>query len=135
MDVAESATRRSTKPAHVERPLLFSDVDDGSSVHLSVDDVLSPLPRGTLGHPEVGDGMRLIQPENAAGRGSRYRARATYPYCNVIAFGVTGMSVETIECAGEDEGMKFVPLVEKKRAGRHVGHSKGKTHYTPKQDT
>ncbi|CAB3962219.1 hypothetical protein BLA3211_01605 [Burkholderia aenigmatica] len=69
--------------------------------------------------------MRLVQPENTARGGGCYRARAAYPYRDVIPFGVTGMSVKATECTGEDEGMKFVPLVEKKQVCRHVGHSTG----------
>lgn len=45
------------------------------------------------------------------------------------------MSVKATECAGEDEGMKFVPPVEKKRLCRHVEHSRGKAHYTLKKET
>jgi hypothetical protein len=74
--------------------------------------------------------MRLVQSENTAGDGACDRARTTNPYCNVITFGVTGMPVKAIECAGEDEGMKFVPLVEKKSLCRHGGYSTGEIHYT-----
>gem|GEM_PF-4456702 len=114
------------------RPLRLTElhVDDRSSTHLSVDDVLSLLPGGTPCYTKVGVCMRLVQLENTARGGGCYRARAAYPYRDVIPFGVTGMSVKATECTGEDEGMKFVPLVEKKQVCRHVGHSTGATRYT-----
>ena len=79
--------------------------------------------------------MRLVELENAACGGSGYRGRTTYPHRDVISLGVTGVSVKAIERAGENKRMKFVPLVEKKRVCRHVGHSTGEAHYTPKQVT
>ena len=60
----------------------------------------------------------------ACGGGCCHR-RTTYPHRNVITFGVTGMPVKATESAGKYEGMKFVPLVEKKRVCRHGGHSAG----------
>lgn len=103
----------------------FSYVDDRSAAHLSVDDVLSLLPGGSPCRTEVRERMRLVQPEDPACGGNCCRRRTTYPYCNFVTFRVTGMSVKATECAGKDKGMKFVPLVEKNRVCRHVGHSTG----------
>src|SRR5581483_10258394 len=107
-------------PARRQR---FSDVDDRSAGHLSVDDVLSLLTGGSPSRTEIGEGLRLVQSKNAARGGAFYRGRTTYAHRNVIAFGVAGMSVVAVECAGEYKRMKFVPLVKEKRACRHVGHS------------
>ena len=69
--------------------------------------------------------MGLVQPENPACGGACYRGRTTYPHRNVIPFGVTGMSVKAIEPARKNKRVEFVPLVDKKRGCRHVGHSTG----------
>src|SRR5579863_6586076 len=81
-------------------PAAFSHVHDRSSAHLSVNDVHSLLPGCTPCHTEVGECMRLVQPENTACGGGCYCARATDPYRNVIPLGITGMSVKAVECAG-----------------------------------
>jgi len=101
----------------------LSDVDDRSATHLSVDNVFSLLTGGSPCRTEIGECMRLVQPENTARGRACYCGWTTYPYRNVITFGVTGMSVEATECAGKYERMKFVPFVEEKRVCRHVGHS------------
>lgn len=79
--------------------------------------------------------MRLVQPENTACCGGGDCAWTAYPYCNVVTLGVTGVPVEATERARKDEGMKFVPLIEKKRVGRHVGHSAGDGPLYPETDT
>jgi hypothetical protein len=121
--IRQGATCRLGKSGDTARQSRFSHVDDRSATHLSVDDVLSLLTGGSPCHTEVGECMRLVQPENTARGRACYCGRTGYPYRNVIPFGVTGMSVKATERAGEYERMKFIPLVEKKRVCRHVGHS------------
>lgn len=108
-----------------------SHADDRCSIHFPVDDVLPLLPGRTPCHSQIGERMWPVQPENTACGRACYCGRATYPYRDVIPFGITGMPVKASEFAEEDERMKFVSLVEKKRVHRHVGHSTGENPLYP----
>ena len=96
---------------------------DRSTVHLSIDDVLALLGSSASGHAEIRKRVLPLQPENAARAGGTRGVWTANAHRNVIALGIARMPVEVPERALENEGMKFKPLVKKKRGCRHVRFS------------
>jgi hypothetical protein len=107
-----------------------SHVGDRGTVHLSVDDVLALLASSASGHAEIGKRVLSIEPENAACADNTRRVWTANTHRNVITFGVARMPVEATKRALEDEGMKFKPLVKKKRKCGHAHPHQRVVHYT-----
>src|ERR1700761_1902501 len=96
-----------------------SHVSNGSTVDLSIDNVLALLARSASSDTEVRKCVLPFQLENAGCTGGTRHVWTRNTHRYVVTFGITRMSVEMTERARENERINFKAFVEVKHVSGH----------------
>src|SRR6202012_5992002 len=89
-----------------------SKIRDRRTFYLAVDDIRAVLARTAFGHAEIGKRGRQHEGKYAAPLRAADRARPAYTYRNVVAFGMTLVSVELVELPRKHQRMYFEILIK-----------------------